>query len=58
MKRQTDYKVAAIKLQGDKDRFENLVDCSFKKGFHSPDNQRELANMQKELKQHIKITPT
>ena len=45
MQQQTDDKVAAIMVQGAKDRFENLVGCSFDKGFYSPDNQRELANI-------------
>ena len=45
MQQQTDDKVAAIMVQGAKDRFENLVGCSFDKGFYSPNNQRELANI-------------
>ena len=45
MQQQTDDKVAAVMVQGAKDRFENLVGCSFDKGFYSPDNQRELANI-------------
>jgi len=45
MQQQADDKVAAIMVQGAKDRFENLVGCSFDKGFYSPDNQRELANI-------------
>jgi hypothetical protein len=28
-----------------KDRFENLVGCSFDTGFYSPENQRQLANI-------------
>jgi len=32
-------------VQGAKDRFEIIIGCSFDKGFHSPDNQRDLANM-------------
>jgi hypothetical protein len=45
MQQQTDDKVAAVIVQGAKDRFENLVGCSFDKGFYSHDNQRELANI-------------
>jgi IS5 family transposase len=45
MQQQTDDKVAVAMVQEAKDRFENLVSCSFDKGFHSPDNQRELANI-------------
>jgi len=45
MQQQTDDKVAVAMVHGAKDRFENLVDCSFDKGFHSPDNQRELPNI-------------
>jgi len=45
MQHQTDNKVAVLMVQGAKDRFEHLVGCSFDKGFHSPENQRNLANM-------------
>ena len=45
MQQQTDGKVAAAMVQEAKDRFENLVGCSFDKGFYSPGNQRELANI-------------
>ena len=45
MQQQTDDKVVVAIVQEAKDRFENLVGCSFDKGFYSPDNQRELANI-------------
>jgi len=45
MEQQTDDKVAVAMVKGAKDKFENLIGCSFDKGFHSPDNQRELANI-------------
>ncbi len=31
--------------QGAKDRFDNLVGCSFDKGFYSPENKNQLANI-------------
>jgi len=45
MEQQTDDKVAVAIAQGAKDRFANLAGCSFDKGFHSPDNRRELAKV-------------
>ncbi len=45
MQHQTDNKVAVFMVQEAKDRFEHLVGCSFDKGFHSPENQRDLTNM-------------
>jgi hypothetical protein len=45
LEQQTDNKVAVAMAQGAKDRFANLAGCSFDKGFYSPDNQRELANI-------------
>jgi len=45
MEQQTDDKVAVAIVQGAKDRFANLAGCSFDKGFHSPDNRRELAKV-------------
>jgi IS5 family transposase len=36
----TDDKVAVAMGQGIKDGFENLVGCSFDKGFYSPNNKR------------------
>ena len=45
MEQQTDDKVAVTIAQGAKDRFDNLAGCSFDKGFHSPDNRRELAKI-------------
>jgi hypothetical protein len=45
LQQQTDDKVAVDMAQGAKDRFENLAGCSFDRGFYSPENRRELANM-------------
>lgn len=45
LEQQTDDKVAVAMAQGAKDRFANLAGCSFDKGFYSPDNKRQLANI-------------
>jgi len=45
MEQQTDSKVAVAMAQGAKERFENLTGCSFDKGFYSPENKRQLANI-------------
>jgi hypothetical protein len=45
LEQQTDDKVAVAMAQEAKDRFENLVGCSFDTGFYSPENQRQLANI-------------
>jgi len=45
LEQQTDDKVAVAMAQGAKDRFENLVGCSFDKGFYSPENKEQLANV-------------
>jgi len=45
LEKQTDDKVAVAMAQGAKDRFENLVGCSFDKGFYSPENKKQLANI-------------
>jgi len=45
MEQQTDDKVAVDMAQGAKDRFENLSGCSFDKGFYTPDNRGQLANI-------------
>jgi len=45
LEQQTDDKVAVAMAQGAKDRFANLAGCSFDKGFYSPDNRRQLANI-------------
>ena len=45
MEQQTDDKVAIAIAQGAKDRFANLAGCSFDKGFYSPYNRGELANI-------------
>jgi len=45
LEQQTDEKVAVAMAQGAKDRFQNLVGCSFDKGFYSPENKKQLANV-------------
>jgi len=45
LEQQTDDKVAVAMAQGAKDRFPHLAGCSFDKGFYSPDNKGQLANM-------------
>ncbi len=45
LEQQTDDKVAVAMAQGAKDRFENLIGCSFDKGFYSPENKKQLANI-------------
>ena len=45
MEQQTDEKVAVVMAQGAKDRFENLVGCSFDKGFYSPTNKGNLGKI-------------
>jgi len=45
MEQQTDSKVAVAMAQGAKDSFENLTGCSFDKGFYSPENKKQLANI-------------
>ena len=42
MKRQTDEQVAVQMVDASKEKFPRLNACSFDKGFHSPDNQRDL----------------
>jgi IS5 family transposase len=45
LEQQTDDKAAVAMAQGAKDRFANFAGCSFDKGFYSPDNKRQLANI-------------
>ena len=45
LEQQTDEKVAVAMAQGAKDRFANLVGCSFDKGFYSPENKSQLTNI-------------
>jgi len=45
LEQQTDDKVAVAMAQEAKDRFENLAGCSFDKGFYSPENKGQLANI-------------
>jgi hypothetical protein len=45
MENETDDMVAVPIIIETKDRFPSLNSCSFDKGYHSPDNQRELAQL-------------
>jgi hypothetical protein len=42
MEQETDDKVAISMVKDAKDKFNNLIACSFDKGFHSPNNHVEL----------------
>ena len=42
MAQETDDKIAIAMVKATKERFPSLRLCSFDKGFHTPDNQREL----------------
>jgi hypothetical protein len=43
MDKQTDDQVAVLMVEETKKRFSNFNSCSFDKAFHSPENQRVLA---------------
>jgi hypothetical protein len=45
MLQQTDEKLAVVMVQETKDRFENLVGSSFDRGFYSPENKSQLAEI-------------
>src|SRR5210317_940492 len=45
MLQQTDDKTAVVMVQETKDRFENLVGSSFDRGFYSPENKIQLAEI-------------
>jgi len=45
MQKETDDQIAVSIIKETKERFPQLISCSFDKGFHSPDNQRELAEL-------------
>ena len=45
MQKETDDQIAVRIIQETKDRFNQLNECSFDKGFHSPYNQKELAKI-------------
>jgi len=45
MKDESDVQIAVPIIEETKERFENFNRCSFDKGFHSPDNQKELAEI-------------
>ena len=45
VEQQTDNQLAVAMAQGAKDRFENLVACSYDKGFYSPDNREQLSDI-------------
>jgi IS5 family transposase len=42
---QSDNQLAVAMAQGAKDRFENLVACSYDKGFYSPENRKLLSDI-------------
>lgn len=45
MQNQVDTQVAVSMVAAAKDKFESLTSCSFDKGFHSADNQKELGEL-------------
>lgn len=45
IEQQTDNQVAVAMVQGARDRFEDLVACSFDKGFYSPENRQRLSDI-------------
>jgi hypothetical protein len=45
MQQETDDKVAVVMVQETKDRFENLFGSSFDRGFYSPENKSQLAEI-------------
>ena len=45
LEQQTDDQVAVAMAQEAKDRFENLVACSYDKGFYSPENRKQLSDI-------------
>jgi transposase, IS5 family len=45
MEQQTDDKVAVFMAEQAKKRFDDLLGCSFDKGFYTPDNGKQLANI-------------
>ena len=45
VEQQTDNQLAVAMAQGAKDRFENLVACSYDKGFYSSDNRKQLSDI-------------
>ena len=45
MQNETDDKVAVPIIRETKERYNELIACSFDKGFHSPDNQKKLAEI-------------
>ncbi len=45
MEDESDVLIAVPIIRETKERFENFTSCSFDKGFHSPDNQKKLAEI-------------
>jgi IS5 family transposase len=45
MEHQTDDQIAISLIKASKERFSDIVSCSFDKGFHSKDNQVELSRL-------------
>jgi IS5 family transposase len=45
MEQETDDKVAIAMVQSAREKFGNLSCCSFDKGFYTPENRKQLANI-------------
>jgi IS5 family transposase len=45
MQKETDDQIAVAIIKETKERFPNLISCTFDKGFHSPKNQEDLAGL-------------
>ncbi len=45
MENESDVQIAVPIIMETKERFENFKSCTFDKGFHSPDNQKKLADI-------------
>ncbi len=45
METESDKDIAVDFVKTVKEKYPNLSRCSFDKGFHSPDNQKELSNI-------------
>ena len=45
LEQQCDNQLAVAMAQGARDRFENLVACSYDKGFYSPENREQLSDI-------------
>ena len=45
MQKEMDDQIAVPIIQETKERFPDLISCTFDKGFHSPENQKDLAGL-------------